>query len=43
MWLRIRVAGKEVKSRFTQFVSVFVVRGVEVFDCSVAALMMWGW
>jgi len=34
MWLRIRVAGKEVKPRFTQFVSVFMVKGMGVFNCS---------
>jgi len=34
MWLWIWVAGKEVKPHFTQFLSVSVVRGVGVFDCS---------
>jgi hypothetical protein len=34
MWLRIRVGGKEMKLHCTQFVTIFVVRGVGVFDCS---------
>jgi hypothetical protein len=43
MWLRIGDGGKEVKSGYTQFVSVMIADIVEVFDYSSGFPEIWGW